>query len=317
MRPFPGRAGASASSPARAESTRLLAAVVWRGERPAADPDALHAAFRLATANQVDGQFARAYPDRLGEDLRRVDASVQAFRHNLLTAARSISDAGVVPILIEADAETGSTYGNFDLVVGREGRLPAVGALTGWTVHTASYPLEPDKILLHPATGPAAHIHETVSWFGVRVITYETLLGRAESGEHPWRSPAPVDALRIVMAHACFQNLAFDLGELLGIRSLLGKTTIEDASEEARAEGWGSGFDLAARAAWSGMRSLDEGTPVPLPFPLPAIASIGVGLRHAGHLMRVGRLSDGLRESALRIPLAAAKVRRRAKVARG
>ncbi len=290
-----------------------LVRTVWS---PTAVPDApprlLRAALELARRNDVDGAFVRARPAELPRELAELERAVVAYRANLATASDLLSDADVEPILIKATPWDDVTYSNFDLVVGDDGWDRSVAALAPWVVRTSRYPLErATKLLLYPPAGPAVHLHRSVAWFDVPAIPTATLRARAARPEG-WACllPAPVDALRIQLAHAVFQNQALSLGELLAIRPWLTGDTLGEARGLARQEGWGLGFDTAARTGIEAIRRLDRLEPFPLPARLPVVGSLVAGLEHAAHLVRSGRPATAAREVALRGPLLAAKRRR-------
>jgi hypothetical protein len=292
----------------------LLAAVAWNGEpAPRVDEATLTAAVALARRNQVQGRLAGAYPDRLAGELARVQQAAAAFRRNLEQAAGRLEAAGVAPVLIKADPAEAYVYTNFDLVVGDDGWAAALAALAPWGTRTSRYWLERDKLLVHPPHGPSAHLHRSVAWFEVPVVPTGRLRARAlRSGDGAWWRPGPVDELRITCAHAVFQNLAFDLAELRGLRRQLADDELVVAARaEAAAEGWRRGFEAAVTTASRAIARLDQGRPVPLPVPLAVPASLAAGLDHAAHLASGGRLALAARELALRGPLVAAKRRSR------
>jgi hypothetical protein len=291
----------------------LLTAVAWTGRPgPAAAEATLAAAVALARRNQVEGRLAAAYPERLAGELARVREATGAFAHNLAEAARRLAAAGVTPVLIKADPAEAYVYTNFDLVVGDDGWAAAVAALAPWGSRTSAYWLERDKLLVHPADGPAAHLHRSVAWFGIPVVPTDRLRARARpAGGGLWRVPDPVDALRITCAHAVFQNLAFDLSELRGLRGPLADADLVAAArDEAAAEGWRRGFEAAVATATVAIGRLDRGRPVPLPVPLAGLAGLAAGAEHALHLAARGHPVLAGRELALRGPLVAAKRRR-------
>ena len=293
---------------------RLLAAVAWNGDpAPPADDATLAAAVALARRNQVEGRLAGAYPDRLAGELARVQRATAAFRCNLEQAAGRLQAAGVTPVLIKADPAEAYVYTNFDLVVGDDGWAAAVAALTPWGTRTSGHWLERDKLLVHPADGPAAHLHRSVAWFEVPVVPTGRLRARAlPSCDGAWSRPAPVDELRITCAHAVFQNLGFDLAELRGLRRQVADgELVEAARAEAAAEGWRRGFEAAVATATWAIGRLDQGRTVPLPVPLAVPASLAAGLEHAAHLAGSGRPALAGRELVLRGPLVAAKRRPR------
>jgi hypothetical protein len=302
-----------AATSASVAGQRLLVAAAWADQpSPAAGDATLAAALRLARRNQVEGRLARAYPERLAGELTRVQAAAAAFRRNLLAVAGLLWTAGAQPLLIKADLVEDYVYSNFDLVVGDDRWGAAVDALRSWGTRTSGHWLEPDKLLVHPADGPAAHLHRSVSWFGVPIIPTERLRARARpAGRGDWWVPAPADALRITLAHALFQNLSLDLSELLTLRGLAADGgLVQAARSEAATEGWRRGFDVALAAASAAMDRLDAGETIPLPWPLATRDSLLAGVEHAGHLARRTRLGLAGRELALRVPLLAAKRRR-------
>ncbi|MFF7891650.1 lipopolysaccharide biosynthesis protein [Streptomyces sp. NPDC007907] len=290
---------------------RLLVRAVWRGDaRPAGDA-ALRHALGLARDNQVEGRLARAYPLQLADVVAEVDNANELFRENLTEVTGRLFAAGIPTVLIKADLAGDYVYGNFDLVV-PDGRWEAAcNALEGWYLDRSTYWLERStKVLLEPRSGPAAHLHTAVSWFGVPVLPTHRLFERAVPSGGPWLVPCPPDELRIWLAHGLFQNLTFDLSELFAIRKLLAPGIVAEARHEAAREGWAAGVDRALAVAAGAMRRLDEGMPLRLPVPLPVGMSLQVGAVHAVHLLRHGRARVAAREAALRVPLVVAKRRR-------
>jgi hypothetical protein len=150
-----------------------------------------------------------------------------------------------------------------------------------------------------------------VSWFGVPVVPTEELLDRASGNGHGCLSPAPVDELRIWLAHAMFQNLALDLSELFAVRDLLRPDLVESGREKAAREGWRTGYDAAVAAARSAIDRLDGGAPLGLPVQLPLPLSLRAGAEHAYHMHLRGQHFAASRAAALRVALVAAKQRRR------
>ncbi len=286
--------------------TAVLTVTVWRGEVIPVDDAGLAAALREADRNQVQGLLARAYPQRLPGLVRAVDVATAQFRDNLAAVTARLRDAGVLPVLIKADPEGDYLYTNFDLVVGDQWDA-ARRALAGWYVRSSGHPLEPDKVLLHPPSGPAAHLHRLVSWFGIPVVPAARLAARASSSPEGWLQPADADQLRIWLAHAVFQNLAVDLSELLAIRPLLVPDVVTEARHEARREGWQRAFDETLRTVDRAVARLDRGQDLPLPVPLRTSASIAVAREHVGHLRRTGQVAAARREAVLRGPLAVVK----------
>ncbi|MEV7569083.1 lipopolysaccharide biosynthesis protein [Streptomyces tanashiensis] len=301
-------------------SVPLLVDAVWRGRvRPAADEE-LHGALAAARRNQVEGRLARAYPRQLATTLDEVESATGLFRRNLVESTDRLRAAGIPTVLIKADLAGDYVYGNFDLVV-PPGRLRAAqAALDGWYAHRTTYWLErTSKVLLEPPHGPAAHLHGSVSWFGVPVVPTERLFARAGRPEHApgeadgyaWLTPCPSDRLRIWLAHALFQNLTLDLSELLALRPLLSPEVLAEARLEAAREGWSAGGRAALSVAVEAMARLDRGEPVPLPLPLPVGTSLRAGAEHSGHLLGAGRVRAATREASLRVPLVMAKKLRR------
>ncbi|MEU7028374.1 hypothetical protein AB0A60_16985 [Streptomyces sp. NPDC046275] len=329
--PAPGRPPVPVP-PARsgppADETRalgLLVDAVWRGRPgPATDAELL-GALAVARRNQVEGVLARAYPERLAATRAEVAAATGLFRRNLTESTARLRAAGIPAVLIKADLSGDYVYGNFDLVVPTGSWRQAQRALAGWYVRRESYWLERStKVLLDPASGPAAHLHTAVSWFGIPVVPTDRLFARAcpavspdghgadGAGSAAWLVPCPADRLRIWLAHALFQNLALDLSELLALRELLGPAVLAEARREAAREGWAGGGGRALAVAVDAMGRLDRGEPVPLPVPLPVGTSLRVGAEHSGHLLGRGRVRTAAREASLRVPLVVAKrVRRR------
>ncbi|MFF9852534.1 lipopolysaccharide biosynthesis protein [Streptomyces litmocidini] len=330
VEPGPGRPGTGAPvgnerpAPRNAvhdeRSVALLVDAVWRNRvRPAGGEELLRA-LAAARRNQVEGLLARAYPRQLAATLDEVERATALFRRNLVESTDRLRAAGVPTVLIKADLSGDYVYGNFDLVV-PPGRLPAAQeALDGWSAHRSVYWLErTSKVLLEPPTGPAAHLHGSVSWFGVPVVPTERLFARAERPVHAdgeadgyaWLTPCPSDRLRIWLAHALFQNLTLDLSELLALRPLLRPEVIAEACREAAREGWSASCRAALALAVEAMARLDRGEPVPLPLPLPVWTSLRAGAEHSGHLLGTGRVRTAAREASLRIPLVMTKKLRR------
>lgn len=299
--------------PNDAETWRTLVRTVWGGP-PAAlpGPRVLRAALELARRNDADGPFIRAHADRLPEETAALDRAVHAYRQNLGIACRLLAAAGVVPILIKATPWDDLTYSNFDLVVGDDGWEASVAALAPWVVRTSRYPLErATKLLLYPPSGPAVHLHRSVAWFDVPAIGTAALRSRAvRAADEACLLPHPIDALRIQLAHAVFQNQALSLGELLAIRPLLVPAILGSSRVAAVREGWVRGYDEATRTALDAVERLERLEPFPLPARLPVGGALAAGVEHAVHLARSGRPLVALRELALRGPLVAAKQRR-------
>lgn len=300
--------------PTRLDTARvraLLHETVWQRTAPRDVADELLApALALARRNRVEATFARAYESRLADEVASLDAHSRAFRRNLRDSSAVLRSAGVVPILIKADPALDYVYSNFDLVVGEDGWDAAVATLRPWSLREWGHPLERDKILFAPHSGPAVHLHRSVGWFEIPIISAEKgLRERAhEDRDAGCLVPARYDRLRIVLAHAAFQNLAVDLADLWEIRDLGDDDTVAAASREASAEGWGRAF--RAFLSWSMrlIRRLDAGEPLALPAPAPVGPAFGAGFEHAS-ASRSG-LETAAREVVLRPVLVAAKLRR-------
>jgi hypothetical protein len=298
-----------------ADATGILVAAAWHGARMRGAVTELGPALRLARANQVQGLLARVYPEHLGEELERVLQGNALFGRRLAEAVALLRVDGVEPVLIKCDPLADFVYSNFDLVVGDDGWTTAKAALDGWAVRRSGHRLEPDKVILDPAEGPGAHLHRHASWFGVVAVDAGRLRGGAAlDARLDVLRPDPVDELRLLVAHAVFQNLAFDLAELVAIRDLLLQGADPgEAERRCREDGWGHAFAAAFAVARRTMAALDRLDNVELPVALPARISLQHGVVHAAHLARTGRAGMGVRELALRGPLVAAKLRRRLK----
>lgn len=302
------------ASAVRASALRVVVAAVWSG-RPmtGVGDDLLREALGAARRNQVEGLLLDAYPGRLPAAEARLARARATFDRNLAEAAALLAAAGVRPVLIKADEAAGREYGDFDLVVGDDGWERAQAALSAWAATRSSHLFEPGKVLLRPAQGPAAHLHRSAGWFGIPVLPTDRLWARSmpASWQPAVRVPGPADALRLVVAHAVFQNLAFDLSELATVRRLSASAVIAEAHREAAREGWAGAFAAALAAVGRGaVPALDRVEPPPLPFPLPVGAALAAGLEHGWHLVRGRAHAAGLWELLLRPALVAAKRRR-------
>lgn len=286
---------------------RAVVDLAWRGVPP---PDlgerGLAKAVAFATRNQVQGVLARAYRDRLREVDTEVGDMTAVFVRNLVTVIGRLEAAAVEPVLIKLAPGGDHVYSNFDLVVGDRWR-ESLDALSGWYRRESRHALEPDKLLLHPVDGPAAHLHQSVSWFGVPVIEAERLRDRAIVGATGLREPCAADALRVWLAHAAFQNLAFDISELLAVRNLLQEEVVAEASNLARAEGWYAAYCHTLKLARAAIDALDNGRPTAMPVPLTAATSLAVVREHPRHLLNTGRGQAARREVMIRLPLAVMK----------
>ena len=300
----------------RPEDQRALEVVVaaaWNGRRlEGVDQRVLRNALRLARSHQVEEPVTRLYADSVPDHaLRRLDLQAQLFAANLLDATSKLAKAGVRPLLIKADPRRVYEYDNFDLVVGADGWDCAVRTLAEWSTRRAVHPLEPGKMLLYPACGPAAHLHREVSWFGIPAFSTERLrAGAVDSAGLPYLLPAPADSLRLWVGHAVFQNLAFLLSELLSLRELLTPSLVAEASRGAAQDGWQDAFSCAVDLAEAAVVDLDRGVLPRLPVTIPPGEGLLMGWRHSVHLLRVGRPVKALRELLLRPVLVIAKVRR-------
>jgi hypothetical protein len=305
MTPHP--ASPAVPGPVPSPALDLVLEAAWPGWSTRGAEGGLADALALARANQVEGALARRHPKLLADELYRVERTTRAFNANLAMATDLLRRHGIEPVLVKCVPEADHVYGNFDLVVG-PALGAAVAALSDWGVRTSGHRLERSKVLVHPASGPAAHLHREASWWDVPVVDGERLRARArDSGA--WLVPAEVDQLRVWLAHAVFQNLAIDLAELLALRPLLRPDLLAEAAHECGAEGWEQPFRRAAQVAAAAVDALDRGVPVPLPVRLPLADCLAIG-GHARHLARTGRLPAAVREIALRGPLVLAKTRR-------
>jgi O-antigen/teichoic acid export membrane protein len=290
----------------------LLTDAVWRGSAPVATKPQLRAALALARRNHVEGRLASAYPEQLSHVAAEVRIARGLFARNLAQVTSRLGAADIPAVLVKGDLPDDCVRNDFDLVVAERHWDGTFTALAGWYVHSSTYWLErTTKALLFAPVGPALHLHTGISWFGVPVVPTEELLGRADGNGHGCLSPAPVDELRIWLAHAMFQNLALDLSELFAVRDLLRPKLIEAGREAAAREGWRTGYDMAVDAARSAIDRLDGGAPLGLPVPLPLPLSLRAGAEHAYHMHLRGQHLAASRAAALRVALVAAKQRRR------
>jgi hypothetical protein len=292
---------------AQDRAAAVVVQAAWH-DRPVGDVGGvtLWRALELARRNQVEARLARCAGEELPSELARTREAADAWRRNLGEASALLAEAGVTSVLIKSPPPEDCVYSNFDLVVGRERWVEAQRALAGWAVRTSGHPLEPDKLLVHPPAGPAAHLHRDVSWFGV-VVVEAARLRSLPAPDGAWRVPVPADELRIVLGHALFQNLAVDLSELRGLRGLLDDATVAEAAALAGEEGWGAGFVEAVALVRQAVAELDRSRPPTLPLPLPLRLCAAVGLEHARAGLRSGARAAALRELGLRPPLIAAK----------
>ena len=307
----PGRRRETMKVKEKSEAS-LLTDAVWRGTAPAATKPQLREALALARRNHVEGRLARAYPEQLSHVMAEVRTARGLFARNLAQVTGRLGEADIPAVLFKGDLPDDCVRNDFDLVVEERHWDGTFTALAGWYVHSSTYWLErTTKALLFPPVGPALHLHTGVSWFGVPVVPTEELLDRASGNGHGCLSPAPVDELRIWLAHAMFQNLALDLSELFAVRDLLRPDLIEAGREQATREGWRTGYDAAVAAARSAIDRLDGGAPLGLPVQLPLPLSLRAGAEHAYHMHLRGQHLAASRAAALRVALVAAKQRRR------
>lgn len=285
----------------------------WNGRRvEEVDQRLLRDALRLARSHQVEEPVARLYAGSApNEALKRLELQAQLFTANLLEATSKLAKAGVPPLLIKADPNHVFEYDNFDLVVGADGWDRAVQTLAEWGPRRRVHLLEPGKMLLYPAFGPAAHLHREVSWFGIPAFSTERLrAGATYSAGVPYLLPAPADSLRLWVGHAVFQNLAFLLSELLSLRALFTPGLVAEARRGAAQDGWQGAFSTAVDIAEAAVADLDRGVLPRLPVTIPPGEGLLMGWRHSAHLLRVGRPATALRELLLRPALVVAKRRR-------
>ncbi|MET7619742.1 lipopolysaccharide biosynthesis protein [Streptomyces sp. NPDC005408] len=311
---FRHRGAPEAPVPSGAADVRLVTDAVWLRDVRPAGAEQLRRALTVARRNQVEGRLARAYPGQLGDVLDEVNSATELFRRNLCQVTDRLRAAGIPTVLIKADLSGDYVYGNFDLVVHGDQWRAADAVLSDWYTHRERYWLErSSKVLLEPPLGPAAHLHTAVSWFGVPVVPTDRLFaGAVPCDGHGWLVPNPADRLRIWLAHGLFQNLTFDLSELLAVRELLQPDVVAEAQREASREGWPDAGRAALASAAVAIGRLDCGQDVRLPLPLPVSTSLRAGAEHARHLLRQGQAGTAVREAALRVPLVLTKKLRRA-----
>lgn len=253
--------------------------------------------------------------DRIGAHRQPLDLPRQdAWSENLLEATRRLQEKGVRSVLTDGDEWCGNPeYSNFDLLVSREDWERAVAVLRGRSSAVRRHPLEPDKLLLYFERGPAVHLHRELGWFGVPVVDTQSVLARARSA--PWlpavEVPAPEEALRLLLAHASFQNLSLDLHDLVRVRRLLDHADLGAAEKAARAEGWDRAFRRVLALSSRAIVGLDAGGRCRLPLFLPPLPSLVDGWAHAAVLWERDARRDALHQVWLRPLLVAAKTRHR------
>jgi O-antigen/teichoic acid export membrane protein len=307
----PGKAGTNESS-----ALSLLIDTVWRGTTPKATETELRDVLTLGRMNRVEGRLARAYPAQLASVLAEVRSAGQLYRDNLHRAASRLQRAEIPAVLIESAHSGDHTCTNIDLVVFERDWHHALTALADCHVYRSTYQLEQSTTaLLYPSTGPGLHLHTDLSWFGVPMLSTGLLLARARRNRLGILIPAPADYLRIWLGNALFQDLTFDLSQLLSVHDLLRPAVIAAARAEASLEGWVHGFDDALAAAEDAIHRLNQGLPLSLPVPLPvsnsragdpAVRSQGLAAGRAAlaavrHLARGGRDGRARRDRAGRV----------------
>lgn len=286
----------------------LLIEAVWRGQARDVTESDLEAALILARRNQVEGLLARAYPQQLPHVLTEVRLANGLFVDQLHQVTSRLQQAGIPGVLIKSSLPNECVREDFDLVVRERQWDGLFAALDGWYAYRSRYWLErATKSHLWPPSGPALHLHASVSWFGIPVIPTERLFARAGRNELGCLTPAPADRLRIWLGHALFQNLSLDLSELIAVRDLLRPGIVRGARREASLEGWDAGFRQALASASAAISRLDGGLPVRLPVPLPTSLSMRAGAEHVTGLYHAGQTRAAAREAALRVPLVIAK----------
>ena len=292
----------------------LLTDAVWRGNAPAATKPQLRARSRWPAATTSKGRLARAYPEQLSHVVAEVRIARGLFARNLAQVTGRLGEADIPAVLIKGDLPDDCVRNDFDLVVEERHWDGTFTALAGWYVHSSTYWLErTTKALLFPPVGPgAAPAHRHLLVRRARWCRPTELLGRASGNGHGCLSPAPVDELRIWLAHAMFQNLALDLSELFAVRDLLRPELIE-ARPRGKPPGkaGGRGYDAGGRGrprrpstgSTAGPRSGCR------PASAAAVPAGGRGARLPHAPARTALAAS--RAAALRVALVAAKQRRR------
>jgi hypothetical protein len=318
-----------ASKVARARIVLLEA--VWHGKasRLVEDTHVLVAALEMARRNLVEAALVGTYADHFPfVQQERLQRAARTLWRNLREVGSLLSSAGVPAVLIKSGIDLrpqslqrrvqtspnvglrASEYGDFDLVVGHDYWSSAVRALDRWG-KTRTHRIEPGKLMVSPADGPAAHLHRAAGWFGVPVLPTQQLRARARPAHDlgGLLLPAPPDELRIWLAHAAFQELAFDLSELVYLRPLASAAVLAEAQVEAEREGWPRAFRAASQRAAAAMQELDAGRVITLPVLLSPAATLVGGAEHGINLLRSRHLSAGCRGLLVNPLLVAAKRR--------
>jgi hypothetical protein len=301
----------------------VVLAAAWRGRALAAVNDVtLSAARVMASRHLVEGWVLCAYRERFPASvLTAARQREELLASNFAEVAHRLAWAGAPAVVIKSGLEgrpqgddspiAAAEYGDIDLVVGRDGWGPALAAMRDWGTVDDQGLLEPHKKMVRPPRGPAAHLHRDAEWFGIPAIRADHLRVCSKPLGNGALLPTRPAALCLTVAHGIFQNLAFDLSELLEVRRLADPTTVEEAARMAEGWGWGSAFAAALRDARSASRALDEGCSIRLPVALPGLRCLREGWRHSVYLALAGDPAAALRETILRPALVVAKGRRR------
>jgi hypothetical protein len=305
----------------RARARDVVVSAACRARALDGVPDALLDAARdLAAAQLVESRLVLAYADRLPAASAEWRRRRRGFDVALGELGGRLAGAGVEGVVIKSGLEAGRDgmdvvpaveYGDVDLVVGQDLWHPALKALRGWGAVEGCGRLEPHKRMVRPRHGPAVHVHRHAEWFGVVAATAPQLRAVSTAFRPGLRLPSPPAAICLVVAHAVFQNLAFDLAELLELRRLAAVASPASAASLAREWGWGDAFARGLTVAAEALRRLESGAPQSLPAPLPALPSLYDGWAHAARLARSGRRVESVRAALLRPALVLAKERRR------
>ena len=301
----------------------VVLAAAWRRRALAAvNQVTLNEARVIASRQMVEGWVLCAYSERFPAPvLNTARQREELLANNLAEVAHRLASAGAPAVVIKSGLEArpqgddspiaAAEYGDIDLVVGRDGWGPSLATLRNWGAVEDQGPLEPHKKMVRPARGPAAHLHRDAEWFGIRAIRADQLRACSQPLGNGALLPSRPAALCLIVAHGIFQNLCFDLSELLEVRRLADPPTVDEASRMAEGWGWGRAFAAALRDVRSASRALDEGCPIRLPVPLPGLRCLREGWRHSVYLGVAGEPAAALREAILRPALVVAKERRR------
>lgn len=292
--------------------TDLLLNTVWRATAPPdPEPSELAAALSLAQRNQVVAPLARAYPWRLVRERRAIEAATRDFRQGLREASRRLAAASIRHTSIEAGASEVDLSGHFNIVVREADWEAAIDALRPTAAWISAHPNGRDTLLIQPRSGPAVHLHRSLSWLDVGVLAADDLDRRATpAAAGPWLVPDPADVLLIRLAHVAFQTLELTLADALCFRDQRTQPLLQQAAERAAAGGWGAGFLALTAAARDLVDALDAGEAPLLPRPLPVTTSYRVGAEHAASTWSARRRRAAVRELLLRPGLVVAERRR-------